>query len=270
MKRFIHYVRMLFLGLVAGMLLAPVSGTAEEQHADCAYTLGTFQQSNIIETYKAWFPVAEVIRKTTGCTVKIIVSQTIRNFDKTGEVYDFVYANPLQVLKWNKRHGYVPLLHNKKKFKANLLVKKDSPIKELNELDGTGMAVPGIGTIGSVIIVADLAKKYGITLKLKEVHSHGSVYLTVLKGLMKSGASANSIFEAYKPEYKNGLRVIYETQELTPLTLAMTPKIDEDKRDAIQKALLENPDALSAVPFVDPVAASLSEYESMAEYLEIK
>jgi len=240
------------------------------------YTFGVVPQFSSRQTLSIWDPLIIELEKRTGLQFRLKGSKSIANFESsfmTGG-FDFAYMNPYQVLKANKSQGYNPLVRDiKRKLHGVLVVRKDSPIQELKDLNGKRIAFPAPNALGaSLIIRADLNKIHNISIEPLYVHTHSSVYLNVLMGQVDAGGGVQKTLAKQPGEISNNLRVIYTTREIIPHPIAAHSRVPPEVQESVRKAFLEigeteeGRNLLNAVPILAIGNTSIKDYQPMAEW----
>lgn len=239
--------------------------------ADCHIKVGVvpqFEQRRLLAT---WDPILNEIQVKTGCTYELGGNKSIAEFEEkfqAGE-YDIAYMNPYHSVMAYKAQGYVPIVRSgEKKLQGILVVRKDSPIQDITELDGKELAFPSPNALGaSLLMRAELATKHGLSIIPRYVKTHSSVYLHVIKKLTEAGGGVGRTFNEQKDMIKDRLRVLYRTSKVNAHPLVAHPRLDEALRMKIQEAFLavgnEQPKLVEKIPMKSPIATSLEDYEDL-------
>lgn len=251
----------------------PVSATAASpDHTAHVYTFGVVPQFEQRKLYAVWNPIITELSRRTGLRFKLVTTLTIENFEKefaTGG-FDFVYMNPYHVLK--ARH-YLPLVADTVPLRGILVVRQDSPLKLLKELEGKEVAFPSPNALGaSLLMRADLERLQHVKVKPLYVKTHSSVYLHVVKGLTAAGGGVEKSLSEQAPAIRNALRVIYTTRGLTSHPVSAHTRIQAADREKVRQALLamdtttEGRALLAKIPTTRLAPASLADYEKMRSW----
>lgn len=231
-------ISLVFLFLLSSLL--SVSAQAENKPV---YTIGIVPQFEIRHTRKIWNPIISEIEKSTGIKLKLIGSPTIPDFEdeiNSGR-FDFAYMNPYHMLLAHKSQGYTPLVRdNGRQLYGILVVRNDSDLKSVKELDGKKIAFPAPNALGaSLLIRADLANKYKININPVYVKTHSSVYLNVVVKQTTAGGGVQKTLKQQRDNIKGALRIIYQTPKVSPHPLAAHPRIPKKIREKIQHTLMK-------------------------------
>jgi len=257
------------LGVLAAAILSSANAGAE------TYSIGVVPQFEPRKMFGIWRPIVEELEKRTGNRFNLVVPLTVSEFERELEkgTYDFVYANPYHIMRVSQKQNYLPLVRDRIPLRGILLVRKDSRVQELKDLDGKTLAVPSPNAIGaSLLIRADLEHLYGVRMAMVNVKTHSSVYLNVLNGLTDAGGGVEKTFDEQDKPVRDALRIIYTTRELPSHPVAAHPRVDKTVREKVRQALLELPASpagkamLDEVPMTEPVTASIEDYLVMRKW----
>ena len=243
--------------------------------AESSYTIGVVPQFDARRTQKIWTPILERLEAETGLTFKLVGSPDIPEFEKdfTAGIYDFAYMNPYHLIVANDSQGYTPIVRDiGRKLYGIIVVKKDSPITSVEQLDGKVIALPAPNALGAALIPRTVfATKFHIKPEYKYVKSHTSVYLNVLLGEATAGGGVQKTFSQQKPEISDNLRVLYETTKVSPHPIAVHPRITPEVSKKVQDAFLKMASSdsdmklLQKIPMKKIGTAKLSDYDELRE-----
>ena len=239
------------------------------------YSIGVAPQFESRRMFAIWQPIIGELEKRTGHQFKLVVPLTVTDFERELEKgsYDFVYANPYHIVRLSQKQAYLPLVRDKLPLRGILVVRKDSPVRNLKELDGKSLAVPSPNAIGaSLLIRADLEHFHGVRMKMVNVKTHSSVFLNVLNGLTEAGGGVEKTLGEQDQPVQDALRVIYTTREMPSHPVAAHSRVDQAAREQVRRALLElaatpaGKALLDEVPMKQPVTTSIEDYLVMRKW----
>lgn len=258
------------LALAAAGLAAPL-----RVEAGSTYTFGVVPQFEQRKLFAIWKPVVDELARRTGLDIKLEVTLSVPAFEAAVEAgsFDFVYANPYHILKVRDSQGYIPLVRDEEPLRGIIVVRKDSLLKSVKELDGKTLAVPSPNALGASLLVrAELERLHNVRVQMLNVKTHSSVYLHVLNGLTEAGGGVQKTLAEQAPAIQAQLRVLYTTRDMPSHPVAAHPRVLPAVRDSLRQALL----AISAspagkalldnIPMPQPVASSLDDYLPMRQW----
>jgi len=192
------------LRLITAAILA-ISTHAAAQ----TYTFAVVPQFEQRKLFTIWKPVVDDLEKRTGHSFKLVATLTIKDFERklSQGNFDFVYANPYHIMKVSHSQGYIPLVRDEAPLRGVLVVRKDSPIQHISELEGKAVAFPSPNAIGaSLLMRADLARLYHTTVVPLYVKTHSSVYFHVVNGLTVAGGGVEKTLQEQDASVQDALR----------------------------------------------------------------
>lgn len=266
------YRRFLFLFLFFSPLniLCSVAVAASNEKI-VSYSFGVVPQFEQRKIFQIWVPILSELEKRTGFRFELKGSSKIPAFEERFMAggFDLAYMNPYHLVLASDGQGYVPLVKDgRRTLNGILVVRRDSGILNINELQDKAIAFPAPNALGaSLLIRAELKNKFGLDFSPKYVQTHSSVYLHVIKKLVDVGGGVMQTLESQKPDIKDNLRVLYKTMSMSPHPIAVHPRVPVAHQDKIRRALLEiasdnnGKQLFSKIPMEYAVTASISDYE---------
>lgn len=230
------------------------------------------------QVFSDWTPLLKKVGEIAGVEFKLRFYDSIPMFEAgfvKGEP-DLAYMNPYHLVMANKAAGYKPIVRdNKARLSGILVVRKDSPIKDMSQLSGKTVAFPAPNAFGaSLYMRALLARQFKVDIQPTYVKTHPNVYRHVLLGQAAAGGGVERTFNDERDEVKSQLRVLYKTPEVFPHPVAVHPRVGQALAKRIQDAFLSlaedpaNAALFKTVLIPVPAAAQLSEY-MVLESLEL-
>ncbi len=235
--RYSSLLRLVFTLWISGVSLA----IAGERSNRLELSFGIVPQQSAQKLAALWQPVFDVIHLDTGYEVRFKTAPSIPEFEKrlAAAEYDVAYMNPYHFTVFNASPGYHAIAHAKdKSIKGIVVVRADSPIKTLADLEGQTLAFPAPAAFAaSVLPRASLAASH-INIQARYVQTHDSVYLTVARGIYAAGGGIQRTFKGMPEEIQNQLRVLWTTPGYTPHAIACRPTLPKEVCQTLQRSLV--------------------------------
>jgi phosphonate transport system substrate-binding protein len=259
-----------WLALLTGLLSAGSVHAAEQ-----TYTFAVTPQFEQRKLIAIWAPIVAEVEKRSGLSLKLTSMMSVPDFEKelTKASFDFVYCNPYNIIKSKPDPGYIPLVRDRSLMHGLVLVRKDSPLTRIADLEGKTVAFPSPNALGASLLVrADLARLHHVNINPLYVKTHSSVYLHVVNGLADAGGGVETTLQEQEPAVRDAMRVLYTTREFPSLPVAANPRVPKADREKVRKALLElsatpeGKEMFERVPMQEPVATSLEDYAPMRSW----
>ena len=267
MPRFLSYFRYGLLGILASSLIMAANA------ADRPYSVYVVPQLTPVAIHKAWAPVLEKLGQATGLVFQLIVKPSIPAFEEAlaSGAPDFAFMNPYDFIVAKRHKGYIPLLRDSANMLEGILVvRKDSPIKSIEELDAQTVAFPAPNAFAaSLLMRAQLAKKH-VYIIPSYVKTHSNVYRSVLLGDASAGGGVNNTFEREPADVREQLRILYVTPPSVPHPLAANPRVPKTVRAKVLASFINlatipaNAALFDAIQIPKPVPADYArDYRSI-------
>jgi len=253
--------------LAACMLFAalPVRG-------ETIYTFSVVPQFERRVLFGIWQPIVDELEKRTGARFQLTTSLSVSDYERDVHrgVYDFIYVNPYVMPNIEEQPGYVPLIRDRKPLRGILVVRKDSPVRKVEELQGKTLAVPSMSALGaSLLLRAELDRQYKVKTQVVLAKTHSSVFLHVVNGFADAGGSVQKALSEQDPRVRDALRVLYQTSEVPSHPLAAHQRVPAALREQVRKAFLDlsatpqGRELLGKIPMQEAVAASSEDYRPL-------
>jgi len=244
-------------------------------HAADTYTFGVVPQFEQRMLFTIWKPIIDELSKRTGLDLQLATALTLAEYERdlSSGKFDFVYVNPYHVVYLTQRQRYIPLVHDKLPLRGIVVVRKDSSIKSLADLNGKTLAIPSFNALGASLMVrADLDHLYKVKMKPVVVKTHSSVYLNVANGLTEAGGGVEKTLHQQDAAVQNLLRIIYTTRDLPSHPIAAHQRVPTEVREKLKRAILDlaaterGKALLAGVPMTEVVPTSLDEFLPMKKW----
>lgn len=260
----LRIARQLFLAACV-LLTTPFQATAQD-----SYTFSVVPQFERRTLFSIWQPIVDRLEKRTGLHLRLVTSLSVSDYesDVLNGHYDFIYLNPYMMPVVAESPGYVPLVRDARPIHGILVVRKDSPLQSVADLQGKSLAVPSMTALGaSLLLRAELDRQYGVKTRAVIAKTHSSVFLHVINGFADAGGSVQKALGEQDPRIQGALRVLHRTVAAPSHPLAAHRRIPVEVREKLRQAFIElgsTPEGralLEKIPMQTPVAAELEDYD---------
>jgi len=243
------------------------------------YTFDVVPQFPAAKIYTTWSPLLQRIGQDAGLCFELRVSASIPEFEQRvlkGES-DFTFLNPYHAVLAYQKKKYQPLLADAQDLLTGILVvRSDSPIKNLNDLKGKNVSFPAPNSFAaSLLIRAELAKQK-IDINPVFVKTHSNVYRSVINKDALAGGGVNNTLDNEAPEVRQQMRVLYETPAYTPHPIATHPSVTSEVRERFLKAMVklsqdeEGQKLLDGINLNKPQAVNYAKHYKVLESLQLE
>jgi phosphonate transport system substrate-binding protein len=211
------------------------------QGAEKVLTVAVVPQLTLTDTYSKWSPLLEQVGLISGQCFDLQIPKTIPAFEALllKGVPDFAFLNPYHAVMAKRRMGYIPLLiDGQTKLTGILVVRIDSPIHRIQDLQGKEIAFPAPNSFAaSLLIRAELEKK-GIQIYPKYLKTHSGSYRAVALGEVVAAGGVNNTLQREEQALREKLRVLYETSGYASHPFVANPRVPLIIRRSVTEAFI--------------------------------
>lgn len=248
------------------LVLLVVSWANRLRADDNVYTLAIVPQYTPLVIHRNWKPLLARLQEDTGIRLKVKTYNNFRQFLSAlhrGEP-DFSYLAPYHLVLAHRTQGYNPLLRDdSKQLVGLLLVRKDSPLKSVYDLDGKTIAFPSPNAFAASLYMRSwLHEDVGINFTPTYVGTHDNVYRHIIRGRVHAGSGVNSTLASQPAALQQRLRVLYEVPGVVAHPFSVHPRVPGEIQTRVQEAMLglmkdpEGRQLLNAIQIAKPVKAN--------------
>jgi len=257
----------LFAALVFG---ATVPVFAEQENV---YTIAVIPSAPPVTLHKQWTPLVERLSRETGLTFRLKMYERMAEFERDiwSGVPDFIFSSPIQAVVARKTNGYTPLVRGGKDIAVGLFVRKDSPIKTIDDLTGKTISFVGNKNLCSVFVQHLLGQhKDKLAFTREYAGSTRNVIINVLLGKSAAGAVFIPELQRESEDTRAQLREILVTPAIAPHPLSVHPRVPRKTQESVKKAALtiaatpDGAELFKTIRIGAPVAANYArDYQSL-------
>jgi phosphonate transport system substrate-binding protein len=183
-------------------------------------------------------PMAAFLEKRLGRSVLLVTAPSLREFDARvlAGRYELAMLAPQAARLAQREAGYVPLLRVSDDLYGVFLVPEESPLRSLRELGHAPIAFPDRFT-ETAHLGREAVAALGVTPDWI-VYAPGfqdSLPMSLRRGEHEVALMNGSAFYQMKPEQKEGVRVLGETQRIAHVMFLVHPRTP-----AVQQALIRD------------------------------
>jgi phosphonate transport system substrate-binding protein len=259
--------------LVFGAALPASAGDGQ------VYTVGVIPSAPPVTMHALWKPLADRLGEKTGLEFRLKHYEKMAEFERdiVSGATDFIYSSPIQLMVAHTSSGYLPLVRANKPVAIGLFVRKDSPIRNLDDLTGKKISFVGNKNICSVAMQHLLSNyKKDLSFETEYAGSTRNVIINVLLG--KSDAASIFIPEMDREseETRSQLREVVETPEIASHPLSAHPRVPRQVQEAVKKgiasiaATADGAALLKSLRLENPVAADYDRDYRALEEIDVK
>ncbi|QLA16749.1 phosphate/phosphite/phosphonate ABC transporter substrate-binding protein [Desulfolutivibrio sulfoxidireducens] len=250
------------------------------------YVFGVHPLHNPKKLHEVYGPLIEYLNsrlKTANIELTLEASRSYESFDEklySGH-FHFALPNPYQTIR-SVEHGYVIFgkMGNDEDFRGIILLRKDSPIKDVSDLRGKTISYPAPTALAATMMPQMFLMEHGVDVRSEVDNLYaGSQESSIMSVYVKQSAAGATWpppwrnFQKDRPDIARDLYVKWQTDPLPSNGLVVRGDIPGPVRDrvaAILFSLQESPDGraiLERLPLSSFVPADNATYAPVHEFL---
>lgn len=238
MKHYTVVLTLLFIHTIAFVIPERVQAEANR-----SYLLGVFPHLPPRELEKVYAPIAALISTAIGRPVQIGSSASYEKFMENldNQLYDIAFVQPFDYVRIASKFSYQPVAARDELLAAIFVTKKDSPIKNIEDLRGKRVAMPPDVAAVSVLAMQFLVK-HGIDVNkdimISRHRSHVSCLQQVLIDAADTCVTAYSALRFFTNKMNTEMSVIAESPSIPHTLFATHPRVTSKENSDILSVLL--------------------------------
>lgn len=243
---------LLSLSLLAALLPACAAAGAPAPAAPSPaaareYTVAVIPIMPPAEVKRRWQPVLDEITRLSGLRFRFHFYPDFARFEQglAQEEVDIAVASP--VLTWKLREHYRPLLRGPLPLVAQVVVRQDSPLQKLADLDKRTLGLQEGATLSSNVLVLRTLREQKITYLARPMNTESSALRSVVLGTTDAALVNNYLMMMVPPEVLKRLRVIHSAMELPPPAIMASRQAPPEVVHRFREAFLQLRDSSPAL-----------------------
>jgi len=186
-------------------------------------------------------PLTDYLSARTGLTVRFKPAPNLGAAvaDLVSGETSIAYLTPVAYLEAHEKAGAVPLVSpltkGVKTFSLVVAVAKASHIKTCKDLKGKAFAFGDKKALVQRAVVDECMGDVNGLSQIKYLEYYDSIAKALLLGDFEAGILKDTVFDHYSPK---GLRKVHESAQLPGYVVAASPKMNQEARDKVRRALL--------------------------------
>ncbi|MFA6015619.1 MAG: phosphate/phosphite/phosphonate ABC transporter substrate-binding protein [Gallionellaceae bacterium] len=211
----------------------PCLGEQSARNSNSVYLIPRLAATSL---YQNWAPLLERLGKESGLCFDLHIPANFVEFERAIRAGkpDFVLLNPYHQIMVASKPGYVPLVRDQQSgLSGVLLVRKDSPVQDIQQLEGATIAFPAPNAYAASLVIRALLARKNIHITADYVGSHSNVYRAVLLGTAQAGGGANTTLSHESAELQSQMRVLFATPNYRPHPFSAHQRIPQRVREKV-------------------------------------
>ena len=274
-----HRFLLFFMTVLFAVKPVEAASCLGDKSSQSSYSVYLVPRISATKLYQEWAPFLERLGMENGLCFVLRIPADFTEFEEaiqTGKP-DFVLLNPYHQLTVVRKPGYVPLVRDENSELSGLLVvRKDSPLKNIQQLNGTAVAFPSPNAYAATLLIKALLAQKNVHVTANYVGSHSNVYRAVALGAQQAGGGANTTLDHEPKELQSQLRILFVTPEFMPHPFSAHPRIPQKVREKVITGFLSiaNDPAgramLKSIQLAEPIRADYARDYKKLEKLKLE
>jgi phosphonate transport system substrate-binding protein len=253
---------------------------AHASSADRPYEFGVFPYLPLAKVQQLYAPIAADFEAKLGRQVWLSSKSDYALFHEalSKETYDIALVHPFDYVDAHDKHGSLPLARREENLELLIVVRPDSLLKTIKDLEGKILANPPMEAVVSSL--TDMAlQNAGIDPRTGVKRDYGKNQFTCMQNVLIGAADACGTaeqallhFEKEK-QMKTRFRILYKGKPSPPPLFVVHKRVPKKDRDILLKTILEWPSneegkaILSTGSFIPFTPARDTDYEGVRRYV---
>jgi phosphonate transport system substrate-binding protein len=225
-------------GLAALAILAGLQPLALA--AAPVYSFNVLNHRSIALTAQYWNPILLYVGQKSGVPLELKLNRTAQENTAKAEtgIYDFVYTNHFFTPE-RDRLGYRVIARPAGPgIRGQIVVGRDSPIRDLHELEGKEVAFPTPDGFTGYLLPMDQLVNSNVHVKpVFTGHQEASIGLLRRDEVAAAGVNS-SVLERFSRRSGFGYRVLWSSRLYNDLCIMAKPTVPKDKTAAVKAAFV--------------------------------
>jgi len=243
------------------------------------YTIAVIPSAPPVTLHKQWTPFVERLSRETGLEFRLKLHDKMAEFERDiwSGAPDFIFSSPIQTVVARKTNGYQPFVRGRRAVGIGLYVRKESPIRSIDDLAGKKISFVGNKNLCSVFVRHLLGKhRNKLAFTNEYAGSTRNVIINVILGKSDAGAVFVPEMERESEDTRQQLRELVVTPLIAPHPLSAHPRVPRTVQQAVTKATLaiaatgEGAALLKTLRLEAPVTADYDRDYLALEEIDIK
>jgi phosphonate transport system substrate-binding protein len=269
-----HRLTSQLLCAVAIAFCAPQASATEKP-----YDLGILPYLPLTRIHELYGPIAADLSAKLGRQVRLSSKADYQSFreELSRQTYDIGFVQPFDYVDAHDKYGYLPLARRAERLDAVIVVRRDSALKAIQDLEGRTVANPPMDAAVSHLTSMAL-RDTGIDPQTGVKRYYGKNHFACLQSVVIGAADACGMSEGAlrtieKETQAAEFRILHQTASIPPALFVVHGRVARKDRAIILRTILDWPKTeegrkiIERGRFIPFVVADDAEYEVVRRYI---
>ena len=224
----------------ATVLAAAIAMHSPGVAAQQVYAFNVLNQRSIALTAQYWNPILSYVSEKSGVPLELKLNKTSQENTAKAEtgLYDFVFTNHFFTPE-RQRLGYRVIARpTGPGIRGQIIVLRDSPVKDLHDLDGKEVAFPTPDGFTGYWVPMDALLNAGVHVKPVFSGNQENSIGTLTREEVAAAGVNNTVLDHFSRRTGLVYRVLWSSRLYNDLCIMANPKMPKAKADAVKAALV--------------------------------
>lgn len=251
--------------------------------AETPYNLGILPYLPLTRIHELYGPIAADLSAKLGREVRLSSKADYASFrdELRRQTYDIGFVQPFDYVDAHDKYGYLPLARRAERLDAVIVVRQDSTLKGIKDLQGKTVANPPMDAAVSHLTSMAL-RDAGINPDTGVKRYYGKNHFACLQSVVIGAADACGMAEGAlrtiekDREAVDRFRILYQTASIPPALFVAHSRLARKDHAVIRRTILDWPNTdegrkiIERGQFIRFVPADDAEYEEVRRYIRSK
>jgi phosphonate transport system substrate-binding protein len=204
------------------------------------YSFNVLNHRSIALTAQYWNPILSYVSEKSGVPLELKLNKTSQENTAKAEtgLYDFVFTNHFFTPE-RQRLGYRVIARpTGPGIRGQIIVLRDSPVKDLHDLDGKEVAFPTPDGFTGYWVPMDALLNAGVHVKPVFSGNQENSIGTLTREEVAAAGVNNTVLDHFSRRTGLVYRVLWSSRLYNDLCIMANPKMPKAKADAVKAALV--------------------------------
>ncbi|MGZ5116908.1 MAG: phosphate/phosphite/phosphonate ABC transporter substrate-binding protein [Burkholderiales bacterium] len=204
------------------------------------YSFNVLNHRSIALTAQYWNPILLYVSEKSGVPLELKLNKTSQENTAKAEtgIYDFVFTNHFFTPE-RERLGYRVIARpTGPGIRGQIIVLRDSPVKDLHDLDGKEVAFPTPDGFTGYWVPMDALLNAGVHVKPVFSGNPENSIGTLTREEVAAAGVNNTVLDHFSRRTGLVYRVLWSSRLYNDLCIMVNPKTSKAKADAVKAALV--------------------------------
>jgi phosphonate transport system substrate-binding protein len=221
--------------LTAMLSLSSIAGAAEQ-----VYAFNVLNQRSVALTAQYWNPILIYVSRKSGVPLELRLAKTAKEATALAETgaFDFLYTNHFFTPERSRLGFRVIARPAGPGIRSQIVVRKDSSIQSLTDLEGQAVAFPTPDGFSGYWLPMDALLRNKVNVKAVFSGNQEASFSQLKMNVVAAAGVNSKALDSYARREGFEYRALWTSEVYNDLCIMASPKVPQDKVAAVQATLV--------------------------------